>query len=70
MPESKLEALKLILKEWDNERRTMAGLKRVRKSAHRLGLSDDEIIELEKVMEYRNGAGEFYPLSGHQEASK
>jgi hypothetical protein len=59
-----LQALLTILRENENDKRTKAGLARIEKSAKTLGLSEQEIIELEKFLEYRKNSDEtFYPFA-------
>jgi hypothetical protein len=59
-----LKALLAILRENENDKRTKAGLARIEKAAKTLGLSEEEIIDLEKFLEYRkNSDGTFYPFA-------
>lgn len=56
-----IDALKLIVGEAGQEKRTKVGLQRVRQAAKILNLSDADLVELETFMDYRDrSSGEVY----------
>ncbi len=57
----KLEAIKALCFEFGSNRRSRSALSRVRKAGKALGLTEDELLNLEVFLVYRAPEGELYP---------
>ena len=57
---SKTEAIKSLIWEARSEKLTKVGLKRIRQACKALGLTEDEVVTVEGMFEYRDGNGSLY----------
>lgn len=59
--EDQVSAIWAVCMESGSQKVTKTGLRRTRKALRALCLSDNDVIRMEQLLEFRDGNGDFYP---------